>query len=140
MTAPPVTDLSYAYAAGLIDGEGCFSFVTDRDQRKCPRLYVSMMHEQTIRWMQNTFGGALNTEVNKLSRTMWRWSVGSRILRVHLPYLASHLITKHEQATLILELLELRSRYSARFGACDLDRQATIVQQVYACNGGKRGS
>ena len=80
----------YAYAAGLIDGEG--SFVPYRRSRTVA-LKVSMTAREPIEWLHAKFGGTLSTPTQlKSGKTLYAWrlrrSDGLEALLVRLtPYL-----------------------------------------------------
>lgn len=52
----PETDI--AYAAGLIDGEGCFSISRSQDTTRT-RLEVCMTDRTAVEWLYERFGGVI---------------------------------------------------------------------------------
>ena len=128
-----------AYAAGIIDGEGCIFFNKARrpDYSGCccsPRVSVTNTNEWICRWFQMRFGGNINKHQTK---TNWKpcyiWYVSGQntlsFLQLMLPYLQ----LKKAQAELVIEYLEhpllrkgagTQKRYSEDFTAW---RQAQFI-------------
>lgn len=107
----------FAYAAGLVDGEGsvvihkCKPQQTIRRSRKSysdktPRytvdLKVAMSDRRAMYWLKDNFGGSIHARIDKRNpnyRPMFDWSLrankASAVLKILLPYLK----TKALQAT-----------------------------------------
>ena len=81
---------SLVYAAGFLDGEGCFT--VGRNDKIT--VTASNSDQQVIEWLKHTFGGSV-THHKRLRKphhsTMYSWSVVSRdalrLLLAILPYL-----------------------------------------------------
>ena len=68
------TEQDYAYAAGLIDGEGSFVPV-----RKSVRLVISMTDKAPLVWMHKKFGGTLRLDRKLPSgKDCWRWQLNGK--------------------------------------------------------------
>jgi hypothetical protein len=109
-----------AWAAGIIDGEGCVSMtrsyvgtnrrVTESFQI---RLRVRMTDRPTIRRLHAMFGGTFNAHAPQNPRTdkpSFLWAchdlVAARVLKRVLPYM----LTKRRQGVLALRFVALRLR------------------------------
>lgn len=118
------TDL--AYAAGIIDGEGCINI--DKDHRGHYRLHVIVCttDEWLVIWLKLGFGGCA-WAVRK--RRQWRWEIcyrkGAAFLQLILPYLQ----LKGAQAE-----LAIRFQLRKRIGAPTLDERARklVLEQADA--------
>lgn len=85
-----------AYAAGIIDGEGCIT-----GNRSGLRVVVSTTTVEMVEWLEERFGGAICTmRKQPPRRDQWQWSIygrnASRFLDTILPYL----VVKRDQAEL----------------------------------------
>jgi hypothetical protein len=98
-----------AYAAGIIDGEGCIRIGKYLNSKKEIRyrgsLIVCMTDIEAVKWLHNTLGGNLYTErsfcaKNKLIHSwVMRTAEANALLTALIPYL----IVKRRQAQLLLE-------------------------------------
>lgn len=95
-----------AYFAGLIDGEGCL-FLEKRSGSRAgqvrPTIEVGMTCKLTIEALRAAFGGNITFKAAKGTRKdQWRWRVQDRRAREVLAYIYPHMITKREDADLLL--------------------------------------
>lgn len=140
------------YIAGLTDGEGnlradrCVHRV--RSRAPCfnygNTLRIRFADEQTIRWLQETFGiGCVYAESNGRYQTMWNWQVSGKqcaeVLKVILPYLR----TKRRQAELVLKFRERIETYKqprdARGRGLPIDdeenrKRLAIIDEIHRLN------
>lgn len=118
--------LSVAWAAGFLDGEGCFNLgpsETRRGDRVWPsyRAYVkaNQVVEAPIQKLHDLFGGrtwrrGTNTVTGK---PVFEWQIqGGPDLRRVLPLLIPHLIVKKAAAELLLEFAQTIGRRAGRGG------------------------
>lgn len=109
-----------AYAAGLIDGEGCITLLRDSSRRSTKNgktrvaysaaVVVSMTDCRPVRWLHETFGGMYRFYPSKNTRHgTYHWSVRTKnagaVLRAIMPWLKE----KGEQADLLAEYCEFSS-------------------------------
>jgi hypothetical protein len=110
--------LLYAWAAGVIDGEGCISIIRTPPtaasrcvaNRYTLHLKVTMGHEQTVKRLRRIFRtGSVQIHVPKSERlnASWSWVCQSRqsehVLRLVRPYL----LTKAKEADVGMRFLRL---------------------------------
>ena len=105
------TDL--AYAAGIIDGEGCVTLKL-YPYRTYPALAalvrVAMCDLAPLRKLKSLFGGSINMIPEKPPRRkQWAWTIQTLQARKCLSSLRPWLIVKHKQADIILGLTWLKS-------------------------------
>lgn len=109
-----MSDLDLAYAAGIIDGEGCI-YVHKSAIRMTPKLEIKMGEYPCVEFFQSVFGGTVSKlKVRKNGyRVLYRWVAQGEnalcILESLLPYLKG----KKEQA---LELLTWPNRNAINYG------------------------
>jgi len=111
----PAYPLAVAWAAGVIDGEGCITITrqapgTDGRVNPSHRLYlkVSMGHYETIRRLQSIFQrGAITRQPGGQWNDAWVWWVAQRQAGEVLHEVRPHLVTKAAEADLALEFLAI---------------------------------
>jgi hypothetical protein len=89
-----------AYAAAIIDGEGCISLAL------CGTCYhaavsVTMRHPDVVDWLYETFGGFRYTTENKYGE-MHRWELRNKACKPFLELVKSRLRLKSKQAEVVL--------------------------------------
>ena len=109
-----LTTTDLAWAAGLIDGEGCIRINRGRAQGKhlSPRygvqLIVKMTHEASVRRLALMFGGSVyhkNAAVNRSE--LWGWQPNQELSRRAIEVLLPYLFTKAAEARLALQFFTL---------------------------------
>ncbi|WP_029083382.1 LAGLIDADG family homing endonuclease [Bradyrhizobium sp. th.b2] len=92
-----------AYAAGYLDGEGCFT-VGDNW-----RIFVTCTNtcREAIEWLRDVFGGTVSGP-SKVSKANWRptfqWKITARQAATFIEALLPYLREKKPQAELLLQL------------------------------------
>jgi hypothetical protein len=98
------TDL--AYAAALIDGEGCIS-ISKFQYKQTPSwspLYrlsviVAMTDRSVIEWMKEKFGGHVSEKLNVVGhKPQWRWIISSKAADNFLMRIYPFMVGKRNQA------------------------------------------
>lgn len=107
----PTTD---AYAAGLIDGEGCISIANSDDRVFYPRLDIGMSAKglPVLQRMLEIYGGNIHLTRSKTDR--WEeaqaWRLFGKPLKALLQKVEPYLVLKREQARIALRLIEMAER------------------------------
>jgi len=105
----------YAYAAGLIDGEGCIQIVKEKPCKGRPRpsnyyytrVSVSMNDEEGVMLLHGVFGGSLKRQHRVTSfggGYMWDWIIQSKKALEALKHLYPFLRVKKMQAEVAMRL------------------------------------
>ena len=99
-----------AYAAGILDGEGCLIVVPCRIKGRIsyyPRMTVRMKNPHALNVLYRLFGGTINAQA--CQKPQWAatlsWSLGGMAVACPLRLMFSYLHTKRPQAEIILSLL-----------------------------------
>lgn len=108
----PTDPIDLAYAAGIIDGEGCIfaraSLRSDNTFSTMLQVQVAMCSASVIKWLRDHFGGRLYTDVPKSTRIQCKrryvWQVCGKRVGELLPSLIPYLIEKRQRAELAVEL------------------------------------
>ena len=96
----------YAYAAGILDGEGCIAIakVNHPDSGSTyykPRIYVVNTDKRIIEWFASNFGGCIYTKTSKGNcKTIYSWHLNiteqiDDFIRKLYPYLLIKLEKVH---------------------------------------------
>jgi hypothetical protein len=110
-----VTQVGLAYAAGIIDGEGCIGIFVNARQHahRNPLYYASVEVGNTdfglVTWLKETFGGsvrAIRSTRSPNNKPAWVWRLHCRKAAIFLSQIAPFLLVKREQAALIFEFYE----------------------------------
>lgn len=105
-------DIDVAWAAGFLDGEGCFH-IGKAKSRNGKTLIVGRVkanqanHIDPIEKLHSLFGGQIWTRGNKTStgKTVYEWQIqAAKDLKAAIPRLLPYLVVKKFQAELVLEL------------------------------------
>ena len=101
-----LTDFEKGYLAGIIDGEGSFTFWINR--QNVGKLTVVNTSKELIDWLQSKFGGNVCKKVKHDGhKQTYAWSVGLEKAAWIARQLDGLLIVKKEQAKIIIRLADL---------------------------------
>jgi hypothetical protein len=135
------------YLAGLVDGEGCitafhrkaYSEKRERHPSATGGIRIAMCAPELIQWICSVAGVGkvyLLPARKKTHKDCWLWQPGlqgsARFSEAILP----HLRLKRRQATLLIELAQIKAQ-SRRGKQKNLERQQAIVREIQVLN--KRG-
>lgn len=136
--------ISDAYAAGLVDGEGCISIGKNGGLSYSALVQIGMTEKAlpVLRQMHAQYGGALKESRKATDRwaVAWIWTVIGHDARPFLLKIKPHLLLKREQAALALALEELRLSCGARRGnraqwtAAALEQAELLKQRMHELN------
>lgn len=138
-TVLPLSDVECAYAAGLIDGEGCIRIIhRGRMGGKVYRvgqytLYVEVTNTDRgmIEWLREMFGGYVNylpesPEENRKAR--WHWRIASNNALACLDAIYPFVRTKRKQVILGRRF----QRHTQRTGRKQNPRITALHEKFYA--------
>lgn len=121
-----------AYAAGIIDGEGCIIIGKGKPKglrltyQYSLRVTVGMSVPIAIDWLKNNFGGSIKYRANGKYKPIYHWSVLSiqaeGFIKIILPYLK----VKRKEAELALEFRNHMNNYIRRNGRIIDDKEVKI--------------
>jgi hypothetical protein len=137
-----LTESEAAYVAGIVDGEGCI-YVNAKKTKWGFCSYdmsfrLCLTDKPTIYWLLNTVGvGNVYKRARKAPhRNAWSWEMGASGMRWLLPQIQPFSQLKRRQIKWMLELLELKSRYTFNTGnkkgrkMCNESRQRRLVEMI----------
>lgn len=147
----PVHPCDYAYLAGFIDSECCFTISKWKPKNKPNFTYKIVLScnntkYTTISWAMQKFGGRCNfvsrSEDNPLHRDQIQWRLTSKALLSILPFIISFLKYKRPVAEKLIEFSETiqpngGDRQSKKFKtsyASVLSKRSDIVTQIHMLN------
>jgi hypothetical protein len=102
-----------AYAAGLMDAEGCFSIYkpTPKDGKATPyqpRIVLSSVELSLVKWLVSTFGGFYTKHTPKKGRVWYQWNINGRSAAPQfLSYILPYLRIKKDEAFVLQEFYGL---------------------------------
>lgn len=107
-----MTDTELAYAAGIVDGEGCVGIYLVKRQSLSALVRVTMTDHQIPEWLERSFGGRIRYEERpRPHRDIAIWTISGQEAAGFCSAIRPFLRGKHRQADLICELFS-DERYS----------------------------
>ena len=144
-------ELDYAYAAGILDGDGCISIYRNK-AKSCLHGYryalvirVGMTDMEVPIWLHLKFGGSLSSGDNRGwgKKTMYQWGLhANQALDFH-KRASPYLITKAKQAELAIQFQS--DKYKGELGrghripTVILEAEGILANKMHALNGGHNG-
>lgn len=96
----------WAWLAGIVDGEGCFSLSRGTaTKRGYMVLRIDNKNHELMRFLTMTFGGSYS-EVKKKGRIYYQYALSMTGLRQVLPKIRPYLIVKAEEADIVQQVLK----------------------------------
>lgn len=117
------TQTDYAWAAGIIDGEGCIFLSrhkpNEKNGVKVPfytlSIKVTMGHEPTILKLREMFGSGSKHKVEQVGwNPAYTWIVSAKISRDVLQKIQPYIFTKKDELAVALEFLALPGWYGGQ--------------------------
>lgn len=143
-TAETIPEIDRAYAAGILDGEGCVHVAKNNAKRlRKPyhqlRVMVSMTDQSPVIWLAERFGGSVYTKVHTApTKAHWRplhmWTLVGRQAHAFLEKVLPYLKVKRQQAVLGLELQSLAGHRSRPITEEQFARREDIRRAVSDLN------
>lgn len=118
------TELVYAWAAGIIDADGCIYIARQKAGAKNGiktdhyrlGIKVTMGHEPTILRLRELFGSGSKHTVEQVGwNTAYSWIVMAKLARSVLDKIIPYCITKAEEIKVAYEFLDLPGWYGGQF-------------------------
>lgn len=123
------SDADLAYAAGYLDGEGCFTIgVNWRIEICCTNTC-----RDAIQWLKDTFGGSMSGEISGRKpgwRPTYQWRVSNQQATDMLIAIKPYLREKAPQADLLLQMRGTVTRNGNKLTPEVLAERNRIRQQV----------
>lgn len=126
---------TYAYTAGLIDGEGSILLTRRRrNERRSPAVSVTSTSYELVCFLRQSFGGAIINQktYKKHHRQAWIWVITHRrvlaFLRIILPYMREQ--EKIRRAKLLLDRYLVLTPRNGRYTSALL-KQRTAFEKAF---------
>ena len=134
-----MTECELAYAAGILDGEGCISGTFSSTKRMAyVRVSVQQKHPDLIDWLHQTFGGmkaVRPTRENILGFSGgYVWQLDNRQVFRFLEKVLPYLILKRRQAELALAFESTMPGQGNAKSDAILLQQMLLIQELTALN------
>ncbi len=105
-----VSGTTSAYAAGLVDGEGCITIqrISRPKQGYCIyqlRVIIANTEHVMLDWLQLHFGGSVQQKAEKRvnRKDCWMWSIVSHQAELFLEKILPYMVTKKARAKIAIE-------------------------------------
>ena len=139
----PSTAIDLAYAAGIVDGEGCIWAKFDMNKQGMStflQLQITMCSENVVAWFAQTFGGSVYIQQPKSFnyRAKFTWQIRGRQVGIVLSSLIPYLKEKKQRAYLAIELSEILGRSTPgrrrKISEEELSRRRELASSIKAFN------
>ena len=121
--AKDFSDAELAYAAGIIDGEGCICLMRDTSKKNGRTKYtlsvqVVMTNKCVVEYLRHTFGGLIREDdgSKKGYSKVYYWGVRTRQVGILLKKILPFLRGKRKQAELAIEISDRLSGFTVAVG------------------------
>lgn len=125
-------NVMFAYAAGLLDGDGCFSIQKSGGTYRTT-IQIQMTSRQPVRWLYEQFGGHFGSRpATGNTEALYIWVLGAKPkIAAVIPQLLVYLQTKQLPAMILLEFCQRfnvtrTGRYTPEEYA-DMDRYHKLI-------------
>lgn len=118
------TETDYAWAAGIIDGEGCIFIARKFSTRKsgtkttnyCIGIKVTMGHEPTVTRLREMFGQGSSHTVQQVGwNPAYTWLAQAKICKAVLDCVEPYIYTKKDEVAVAKEFLALPGWHGGRY-------------------------
>jgi hypothetical protein len=139
----PTDPAILAYAAGLVDGEGCICLrrqygpkVKGRANGYSLQITIANTKEAMINWLYEHFGALYGVRKCVRYRVMWEWYVCGRQSVQFVEALLPYLVVKREQAQVLIEYLQIGGYYKRGqpFPPAVVERREVLKQRLHVLN------
>jgi hypothetical protein len=117
MYIPNTDDLTLAYVAGLVDGEGSIVIGCSHRANRLPNHWLQVgitnIDKELIDWLLNTFGGHLS-DYSHRPRHCWVWRVMGNEAKQFLQSILPYLRIKKKQAEIAIAFQDHSAQYSLK--------------------------
>jgi hypothetical protein len=111
-------EVKYAYAAGIVDGEGCFDIAKCR-MAYTPRILVVNTNENIMLWLKENFGGDIQRRKPFKDHPNWKqgfiWRIGNQKALDLSDKIFPYLIIKEKQALIFNSFVEIKKTINLKF-------------------------
>ena len=123
-----------AYAAGIVDGEGCIQISTTT-KRTWLAIGVANSDPRVCVWLSERYGGKVHqqkprTQNGKPTRIMYTWYVGSAAAGNFLKTIYPYLVIKKEQADIALAFLTTKGTGGQRVEPGDYLHRLDLIERL----------
>jgi hypothetical protein len=136
-------DTDYAWAAGFLDGEGCFTLARNSKKPGSNPTHRGIVVTATQRrigpllCLQEMFGGRIGRYNTREDYEMHQWGISSaKLARPMIPMVLPYLVVKRDEASIVLRFAERLTMRGKRFiPAEEMAIRQAIIDELSAIRG-----
>lgn len=137
-----LTTAHWAYAAGIVDGEGCITIKRTKRvgtfgrPRYIANISVVNSNRAMIDWLHDHFGGSFfeRKKQSDFHKRTWAWDASARIAVEFCKGISPYLIAKREQAEILLDLMAGPRTQAISASEAELSRREVLAQRIRVLN------
>ena len=117
-----------AYAAGIIDGEGCIGIHRRKGHHVVLQVAIHHTSQWLVEWFKMNFGGSVAYFVTKNPnhKDMWAWHLAPKQALEFLILIRPYLQLKRSHADLAIQFQSKRKKW----GAAEKSQESTILEEA----------
>lgn len=144
------TDTDIAWAAGFLDGEGCFTLTKQsgktHESQRALHISASQVRLEPLVKLEELFGGKVKKHSRKTMKgtTIYVWLLGqnARKVEVFLPQVIPYMVVKKREAEILLDFAStIRRRGRPKHGvshftdAIDVEKRMRLIREMKSIRG-----
>jgi len=137
-----LTVAHWAYAAGIVDGEGCITIKrtkaigTYRRPRYIANVSVVNSNIHMIEWLHENFGGSFfaRKKQRDFHKNTWAWDASALVAAKFCEGILPYLLAKREQAEIVLDLMNGPRIQAVSVSDTEFARREGLVQRIRVLN------
>ena len=121
-----INEVTRAYIAGFIDGEGCITITKSKKRRTSSYCYalnvvISNTNLESLELVQRYYGGKIvKLQVHSIWVDRYALRIGTHKSHMLIKDLTGYFIVKRKQARVALIFMDIKKKYGGRLGKrCD---------------------
>jgi len=134
-------DVDLAWLAGIVDGEGCLTISLNKKKKKTyfsVLVIVGMTHFPTIKKVAGMFGSGISMIIKNGNKTFFSTQVSGHRVGIVLPFIRPYLVTKAEQADVLIEFSTTFVSRGVTVSDGVLSQRLQLKERINDLNGSKR--
>lgn len=121
----------HAYAAGIVDGEGCIA-ISENAKRTQFRIEVVNSDPRVCVWLKERYGGSVyqKKHYGGSRHIVYSWIVVSSTAGEFITAIYPYLVIKKEQADIALAYLKTKGKIGQRLEAGTYDERVRLIKRL----------
>jgi hypothetical protein len=130
--------LEYAWAAGFLDGEGCFSLTKKKGTHplfRSPLISVAQVHREPLDVLVTVMDGGKVTfnQITVSGKIAYQWRLqNKRDVCNSFPYIIPYLCNKRRQAEIVLKFAQFRNCRGGAYTKKEIEEREIVIEEFHS--------